>query len=66
MFKSRRMMWVGRVARMVDKNAYRLLVRNPEEKTTLKALNLCGKLIIELNEWRCRMGLYGTHSSWSG
>jgi hypothetical protein len=29
------MMWVGRVARMVDKrNAYRLLVRNPEEKTT--------------------------------
>jgi hypothetical protein len=35
--KSRRMRWVGHVARMVKKrNAYRLLVGKPERKTTRK------------------------------
>jgi hypothetical protein len=36
MIKSRRMRWAGRVARVGDKrNAYRLLVGNPEGKTPL-------------------------------
>jgi hypothetical protein len=33
--KSRRMRWAGHVARMEEtRNAYRILVRNPEEKET--------------------------------
>jgi hypothetical protein len=36
MIKSRRMKWVGHVARMVEKrNAYRILVRKPEGKRPL-------------------------------
>jgi hypothetical protein len=36
MIKSRRMRWVGHVARMVEKrNAYRILVGKPERKRPL-------------------------------
>jgi hypothetical protein len=36
MMKSRRMRWAGHVARMEDKrNAYRILVGKPEEKSLL-------------------------------
>jgi hypothetical protein len=39
MMKSRRMRWAGRVARMEEKrNAYRILVGNPEEKRPLGRL----------------------------
>jgi hypothetical protein len=33
--KSRRMRWVGRVARLEKRNVYRLLVRKPDEKKPL-------------------------------
>jgi hypothetical protein len=35
MIKSRRMIWAGHVARMGEKNAYRILVGNPEGKRPL-------------------------------
>jgi hypothetical protein len=35
MIKSRRMRWAGYVARMGDKNAYRMLVGKPEGKRPL-------------------------------
>jgi hypothetical protein len=39
MIKPRRMRWAGYVARMVEKrNAYRILVGNPEGKTILKCI----------------------------
>jgi hypothetical protein len=43
MIKSRRMRWPGHVARMGEKrNAYRILVGNPEGKSTGKARTLVG------------------------
>jgi hypothetical protein len=38
MIKSRRMRWVGHVARMREKNAYRILVGKPEGKRSLGSL----------------------------
>jgi hypothetical protein len=35
MIKSRRMRWAGHVARMEKRNAYRILVGNPEENRPL-------------------------------
>jgi hypothetical protein len=36
MIKSRRMRWVGHVARMGEKNAYRILVAMPEGKRHMR------------------------------
>jgi hypothetical protein len=45
--KSRRMRWVGHVARMGEKrNAYRLLVRKPEGKRPLGRRRLGGWIIL--------------------
>jgi hypothetical protein len=49
LIKSRRMRWVGHVARMREKrNAYRILVGMPEGKTSRKTKTYVGGLISTL------------------
>jgi hypothetical protein len=50
MIKSRRMSWAGRIARMEGKrNAYRILVRNPEGKRPLGKPRCCWVDNIKMN-----------------
>jgi hypothetical protein len=58
MIKSRRMRWVGHVARLGEKrNTYRLLVGKPEGKRPLGRQNIGGWIILK---WFLdRMGWYG-------
>jgi hypothetical protein len=45
MMKSRKMRWAGHVARMVKKNAYRLLVGKPEGNNHKKDQNMSGWIL---------------------
>jgi hypothetical protein len=48
MMKSRRMRWAGHVARMREKrNAYRVLVGQPEGKRPIGRPTLCGWIILK-------------------
>jgi hypothetical protein len=57
MIKSRRMRWAGHVARMGEtRNAYRILVRNPEGKRPLGRPRCRWMDNIKKGSWRDRMG----------
>jgi hypothetical protein len=70
MIKSRRMRWAGHVERMWDKrNAYRILVGNPEEKRPLgrPRSRWVDNIKMDLRKReKERMGRYGLDRSGSG
>jgi hypothetical protein len=51
--KSRKMRWVGHVARTGDRSAYRVLVGRPEGRKYLEDLGVDGSIILKciLNKW---------------
>jgi hypothetical protein len=67
MIKSRRMRWVGYVARMVETNyAYRILVGNPEGKRPLGRTRRTWVNNIKMNLRRNRIGLIWLRIGTSG
>jgi hypothetical protein len=67
MIKSRRMKWAGHVARMMEtRNAYRILVGNPEGKRPLGRLRRRWVDNIKIDLKRYRMGWNGLNQSGSG
>jgi hypothetical protein len=67
MIKSRKMRWEGHVARMGEKrNAYRILVGNPEGKRPLGRPRHRWVDNIKIDLKRDRMGRYGFDRSGSG